>query len=360
MGPLVFGAGRVPSVKTIGYVPLERSLNRPGDRRRFPAYVAHRGIGCSVVDSWDGMDLVVLTTEADLVRWRSAPTGVRVVFDLPDAVLDERPSFRSRTRGLAKWATGSLHRPVFRHQLAIRRLVERADAVVCSTPEHAMKLADIADNVHVALDYHGEFGVWPPKTRTDGQGLDVLWEGLLPTLDSVRQVVPALRDLARSREVVLHLVTDRFAPRYMNRFLVCDVERLVARWGVRIKVHDWSQDTLQKVARLCDFAVVPVDGEDPYAMGKPENRMRIFWRLGLPVVASDTPAHRRAIEVAGVSVDTLCGRPVDWDETIRWFAEDQESRQVAAEAGHAAAIGPYGDESVLGAWDGVMESVGFV
>jgi len=86
--------------------------------------------------------------------------------------------------------------------------------------------------------------------------------------------------------------------------------------------------------------------------------MRIFWRLGLPVIASDTPAHRRAVESAGVPLDTLCGGPEEWKTALLSYAADGVGRSLAADKGHAAALGPYGDETILGAWDQVFASVG--
>ena len=65
-----------------------------------------------------------------------------------------------------------------------------------------------------------------------------------------------------------------------------------------------------------DLAIVPVELHDPYTVGKPENRLRIFWRLGLPVLASDTPSHRRAMNVACLSDQVLCCTADDWTEAL--------------------------------------------
>ena len=343
----------------IGYVPLHPTMAPPGDRRRFPAHAAERGIEFQVVDGWEGMDVVVLSSEADLVLWRHAPAGVRIVLDLPDAFLEEGRSLRSAARGLAKWIAGPLSRPVTSHHRAMCRLIDRADAVVCSTPEQARNLARYSDNVHVALDLHREF---KPVSPSDGSfrsdRLDLVWEGLYPTLVAIEPVLPAIRGLAGDFEVVLHLVTDPVAHRFMNRYGTIEVAKVVEKWGIEVEVHPWTPAELGWVATLADLAIVPVDRSDPYTLGKPENRMRIFWRLGLPVIGSESPAHQRACEGAGMPADVLCLDTEDWARSLIHYANEPEDRLAIARAGHAAAIGVYGDESVLAAWDGVFQGLG--
>lgn len=344
----------------IGYVPLHESLRPPGDRRRFPAYAGRRGIEFAVVNDWRDVDLAVVSTEADLVWWASAPSRTKVVLDLPDAFLDEPRSYRSRARGVAKWLAGPLSRPVLRHDRAMLRLIARADAVVCSTPEQAEKLGRHAENVHVVLDDHAEVAPRKPRSwsEDDHGAFQLVWEGLFPTLAAVEQVLPGLRQLSEDREVVLHLVTDRRPRRYMNRFLHHEVADVVARWGLDVRLHDWDVGTLESVSRDCRLAIVPVVRSDPYSLGKPENRMRLFWRLGLPVLASDSPAHRRAVVLAGVAEDTLCNEGSDWSRALRQYAFEPGACRSASEAGHQAALGPYGSDAVMEAWDGVMASIG--
>ena len=342
----------------IGYVPLSPDLSVPGDRRRFPRYAAARGIDVDLVKDWEGLDLVVLSSEADITRWVGAPPETGLILDLPDAFLDERRTPRSLTRGLAKWIAGPLSHPVLDHRRAVIRLIQRADAVVCSTPEQADRLGRFTGNAHVVLDLHGEVEPLAPRSTAGDGRLEVVWEGLHPTLVAIEQVLPALRRLGRASGLRLHLVTDLRSPRFMNRFGVREVTEIVAGWGIDVRVHEWSVENLRSVAMTADLAIVPVELHDPYTVGKPENRLRIFWRLGLPVLASDTPSHRRAMNVAGLSDQALCSTADDWTEALGRYAGDHELRSVDGELGHVAALGPYGDPTVLAGWDAVLSSLG--
>ena len=340
----------------IGYVPHGPRLERPFDRRRFPCYAKMRGLSFRSVTDWKDHDIIVLSPSADVTRWVDAPSDRRIVVDLPDSYLDERRGVRRSFRGLAKWAVGESRRPTLNYGRAMERLLERADAVVCSTDEQVLNISKHSANVHPILDLHSEIKVRRPMT-SGGVGLDIIWEGLAVTLPAIQQILPALKSLSSRYELRLHLVTDLRYKRYMNRFHTCLTEDFVANWGIDVRLHQWSLDTLSEVADRCDIAVVPVDLSDPMAAGKPENRMRIFWRLGLPVVASASSAHTRAASLAGIDGQVLCTTSDDWKRALERLHERPDERLAIAEAGQATALSAYSDESLACRWDLLLESL---
>ena len=131
----------------------------------------------------------------------------------------------------------------------------------------------------------------------------------------------------------------------------------MADWGVDIRLYQWSTDTLTEVANECDLAIVPVDLTNPMAVGKAENRMVIFWRLGLPVVASATPANARASSLAGLEDRVLCSTAEDWRLTLERLHVGPEERLEIASAGQAVALSSYSEETLAQRWDRVFESL---
>ncbi len=341
---------------SIGYVPHGPDLDRPFDRRRFPRYAAMRGVGFDVVSSWGDHEVIVLSPSADVTKWVDAPGEHRIVVDMPDAFLEESPGLRRSLRGMTKWVGGESQRPVLDYHRAVVRLLERADAVVCSTDDQAARIACHLQNVHPVLDLHGEFEVLEPRVLDRGR-LEIVWEGLTATLPAIEQVLPALRALAGQGALRLHLVTDLMAHRYMNRFLARRTEDLVADWGIDVRLHQWSIEELTAVATRSDIAIVPVDLGNPMAVGKPENRMRIFWRLGLPVVASASPSNVRAALLAGVGDSVVCSTVEEWERALADLRTDPGLRLAVARAGQEVALTVYSEESLAGRWDGVFGSL---
>ena len=344
------------SAVPIGYLPHSSDLSRPVDRRRFPRYAEMRGLAFDLVSDWGTYRTVVLSTTADITQWVTAPGDCRVIVDLPDSFLDEGWSPKRAARGLAKWVGGEVGRPILSYRRAMQRMLERADAVVCSTDDQAERITPHNANVHPILDLHGEFECLSPVAH-ESRRLDLVWEGLTATLPAVEAILPALRSVARELEVRLHLVTDLESPRYMNKFLLRRTENLVADWGIEVELHQWGIKTLTEVSRRCGIAIVPVDLTDPMAVGKPENRMRIFWRLGVPVVASASPANVRAASLAGLDKRTLCSTNSDWENTLKRLHALPEERITVASAGQEVALTAYSEESLACRWDRLFDSL---
>jgi glycosyltransferase involved in cell wall biosynthesis len=210
--------------------------------------------------------------------------------------------------------------------------------------------------VHPILDLHGELECVLPVIHAT-EGLDIVWEGLTATLPAVQLVLPALRAMADRVDVRLHLVTDVVAPRYMNRFFERRTEEVISDWGIDVRLHQWSVETLTEVTGGCDIAIVPVDLTDPMAVGKPENRMRVFWRLGLPVVASASPANVRAASLAGVDELLVCSTGEEWDRALESLRTHPEDRLRIARAGQDTALNTYSEESLAQRWDRLFESL---
>ena len=66
-----------------------------------------------------------------------------------------------------------------------------------------------------------------------------------------------------------------------------------------VKLHLWDESTCSDIIRNCDLAVIPIDLSDPFAFGKPENKLLLFWGMGMPVVTSAIPAYVRAMQAVG-------------------------------------------------------------
>ena len=85
--------------------------------------------------------------------------------------------------------------------------------------------------------------------------------------------------------------------------------------------------------------------------------MRLFWRLGLPVIASSSPSHLRAATLAGLEGQSLCSTAEDWQEVLRGLHNDPEKRLTIALAGQAAALTVYSEESLAQRWDQLFDSL---
>jgi len=340
----------------IGYVPYSSDLVKPGDRRRFPHYARSRGLAFELADPSESYDLVVLSARSDLVRWARCPPSTRLVYDLIDSYLAIPDNdLKARFRGLSKFSIGELSRPVRSYRRAIEEMARRADAVVCSTVEQKAMLQRFCPNVHVILDFHSELGSSHKQSYEQVEPFRLVWEGLPQNLSGFKDIARVLRSVATDHPLTIHLVTDRCYFAYLDRFWRQSTKKLAEEILGSVVIHEWSPRKLVEVATVSDLAVIPLDLNDPLASGKPENKVLIFWRMGVPVVASATPAHRRVMRAVGL--DTACADSEEWEFWLRRLIEDEAERQRGGELGRVYANAIFDEASLLERWDAVMESL---
>lgn len=341
----------------VGYAPCGLDLAQPGDRRRFCFYADRRDVAWEIAQPDGDYDVVVVTSMADIVSWRERPHGkTKVIYDLVDSYLAvSRFQPRSMLRGVAKFAARQTRSLVLDYRSAIEDMCRRSDAVVCSTEEQREQILRFCPDVHVILDVHSELG---PMHKTDfalGDTVNLVWEGLPYTLGGFDGIREVLRELARERPVALHLVTDLSYPRYARRFGHTQTEKLARRIMPDTYLYQWNRHLLPHIATACDLALIPLDLEDPFARGKPENKLLIFWKMGLPTVTSATPAYRRTMERCGV--DLTCDAPADWATTLRRALADEELRATASKLGREFVDSEHSEDQLLARWDRLFESV---
>src|SRR5690242_15773983 len=77
--------GDCAALMRLGYAPYDHTLSAPGDRKRFVAWAQARDVDFVIADEPRAdIDVAVVAMAADLIRWRKAPPGMKVIYDITD------------------------------------------------------------------------------------------------------------------------------------------------------------------------------------------------------------------------------------------------------------------------------------
>ena len=310
----------------IGYVPYSPGLTNPSDRRRFPHYAALRGIQYELVSGVsDDLDVVILSSKADIVGWSSLKRGkTRIIYELIDSHLSlPRNKLWWNVLGAAKAITREIRRPVLNYRVAIERMCERADAIVCSCPEQVHELASLNPRVYDILDFNEEAGGAAKQDyEICGSGL-LVWEGLAYSVKHLRTLTQVLPRVGT--DVRLRVVTDSSIPLLGAHYFNRNTATLLKKLFSNLDLQTWERGSMPALVTGSDIAVIPIDLSDPVASAKPENKLMLLWRLGMPVITSATPAYRRCMEAAGL--DLVCESVDDWVSAIDGLLASSAARQ---------------------------------
>ncbi|TSA47409.1 MAG: glycosyltransferase family 1 protein, partial [Actinomycetales bacterium] len=290
-----------------------------------------------------------------------AKQRVPIIFDLVDAYLSPLSLSDDLARGIAKRLSGQISggiRPFSHH---VKDFCSNSNAVVCSSIEQEEIIKRYNTNTHVILDSHDEIPfIDAHTTRTPDSGQhQILWEGQPSTIKGVKNISSALLELSKTFSLNLDFVTDEKYYRLLNKYFEKNTLNLLEKDSLQIanliKIIPWNINNLVECAKASKVAMIPIDLSVPMQRLKPENRLLIMWRLGLPCLTSPSPSYVRVASSAGVTA--ACNSLQEWIENFSRLLTDPEHAKKEILAGQNYISENHNQTILLNKWDLAFESV---
>lgn len=309
----------------IGYWPLSPTLGSAGDRRRLVFWAKARG-HTIVTDLEQKIDVMVASENSDFNSKCFTNRRVPLIFDLVDAYLSPRNSIDDIARGIAKGLSGQISghlKPFSNH---VRDFCINANSVICSSVEQEALIAPYNPNTHVILDSHEELPFLDPPIYPNNahNKQRILWEGQPATIRGIKSISRVLSEVSNNVQFELDFVTDikffKLLNKYMERDTMKVLEKDLGEIANLANIIPWSPNNLVEIAKHSELALIPLDLSIPIQNFKPENRLLIMWRLGVPCLTSPSPAYSRVAHQSGASV--VCHSLSDWSVNIKRLLND--------------------------------------
>ena len=340
------------------YLPFSKNHEAPGDRRRVVFWA--RLTGHELTSNLnEKCDVIILSERSNFRNPLIQKNGAPVILDLIDGYLSPTSLIEDTLRGIAKKIDGQISGPWMRFSKEIELIARTADAVVCSSIEQSNIISRFNLNTHVILDAHSEIPFQSFRKRTDmTKHLNLFWEGLPYTSYGLSYLNPALVELNKKFTIELNCVTDAESYRVLGKYWRVSTKKSLDKKlkipSNQIKLFPWSATNLSSVSSDSHLAVLPLNTENLMQRLKPENRLLIMWRLGLPCVTSDSPAYIRLSEKIAHSF--TCHTTDDWLQNIQKYMNfDLAQSQVTK--GQEYLREYHNDEVLIGKWNSAINSV---
>ena len=346
---------------SISYAPYSSDFSAAGDRRRFVYYANSRAIDFEIAKPENEYDIVYVTHGADITVWSKYDKSKAViVYELIDSYLATPVlSFYGLFRGVVYYLSGKHKYCQLNQKKSIESMCRRADIVICSTEEQKNHIRRYCDDVRIILDvksmYHNHRMTLQPELKNNE--LNIAWEGVPHNIKSFTVIRDALSILSKQYQINLHLITALKYKKYMNKYVTKHTINEVKKYIDinNVYLYQWNELTVSHISSACDFAIIPIDSNDTMDKGKPEDKLLIFWLMGLPAVVSETPAHLRAMKGAGVSM--ACSSTNDWVSTIKDIVDNKTKRNQYAKKVFAYASRVNSEEATMSLWDDLFEDI---
>ena len=342
----------------VGYFSLSPNLSHPGDRRRVVFWAHLRGHEL-IINPTEQVDVVLVSENADMQSVTKNSRGTPIVLDLIDGYLAKEPLLKDYARGFSKVIAGQLHGVPKRFTKYISESCHKADAVICSTPEQGLTIKNYCSNVHIILDSHDELPLIPFQLNRNRNSYQIMWEGMPYTLAGIGQARSIFTKASTASPPILKVVSDLHYFRLLNKFGEMKTAKLLAREIESSMTSEtlvpWSIDSLISVARQSSLAIIPINLSSPLQFLKPENRLLIMWRLGLPTLTSATPAYSRV--AMQVNVDVVCRNSSDWWNKSNSLLNNAELSAEVVAQGQSYLKDFHNTDLLLEKWDAAIGSV---
>ena len=198
----------------------------------------------------------------------------------------------------------------------------------------------------------------PKSSYARGCTLNLVWEGLGVTfarhLLKSFPIVEAYRKIEPTNVVA---VTDQDYRPFWGLPIRRNVN-VLAKGKEGLRAVKWTKQALYEAALAADIAIIPIDPNDELGVGKPLNKLLLFWKLGIPVICSATPSYIEALTEIGFP-KLACRNHNEWISAIKELAESEELRREIGMRGRQFALSNYGNEKLFQLWDhSILESRG--
>jgi hypothetical protein len=344
----------------IGYWPLSSNLKSAGDRRRVVFWANSRGHEI-VTDLSQKVDVLIASEKSDFNSLVFAKTKTPVIFDLIDAYLSPLNKSDDTARGLAKKLSGQISGPVKPFSRHVGDFCQRSSAVICSSIEQQSVIKPFNLNTHIILDSHDEFPFVEPSLLSlrKHSNFQVIWEGQPATIRGVRQISSVLHDLNKINSLEFNFVTDKYYFQFLGNYIKRQTSGLLKKdlkeIYNKVNIIPWSTEALIETSKRSNLAIIPTDLSIPMQNLKPENRLLIMWRLGIPCLTSPSPAYTRVAQTA--KVDCTCRDEEEWFIKFSHLLSDPHLAHEEILRGQNYLLENHNGNQLLNRWDTVVQSV---
>jgi len=309
----------------IAYAPYSKDFLGPGDRRRFCFFARELGIKFDQFEKGKDYDLVIFSSTSDLnCIDKLKQKKSKIVLDLVDSYLIKTPLHKDLIRYIGRSYLQKRFKNVFlpiKYTNYLKKYISKADAIVCSTEKQLQEIKRFNPNVHIILDNMDDDIIQLKKNFSSQKNkINIMWEGLPSNIYQLKELNTVLNNLGKTIDINLHVLTDLESYRFFSRFYKIKTQNIIDSISLKINVYlyQWNSIALSSIASICDFGIIPVDQKSQFTLGKPENKLILLWKLGLPVFTSKTDAYSRVMQSAGLE-NMICENQMDWEESIKAF-----------------------------------------
>lgn len=327
----------------IAYCPISSNLEAPGDYRRFIGYAKKIYLkfdilyGENLKNITDGeYDFIVVTMASDLYFWSNTEfKKTKIIFDCVDSyIFLNSVGLKQTLRAPAKFFSGQHSGFSFSYLNLIKKIAKKSFSIVCSTIIQKNFFLNFCKDVYISLDYHLDYILEKKKNFNlkKKNELNLVWEGLPHNIIYSNEANNIIKFINHANEknlfnkkIILNIITDLYYYKYLNKYFLKNSYSELLRITPFINFYEWNKLNFFKNITDNDIAIIPLSQKNPMEYGKPSNKLFLFYKMNMPVIATATPAYK-AVE-AKLNHKVTYSNIDEFKENINYYLESEKKRE---------------------------------
>ena len=347
----------------IAYSSYSEDFSFPGDRRRFCFFAKETNLKFSKFKKNFTYDIVVLSPVSDLSDIKFIKSkGTKIIFELVDSYFIKTNWFEDTLRYLGKkFIHKNYSQMLFprRYTTELKKVFSLVDAVICTTEDQKRSIEKYNPNVHIVLDNSDDnIMMINPSRYNNSKSLNILWEGLASNLINFKEVSTVLNETGKEININLHILTDLVSYKYFSKFYKVYASDIMSKYKLKVNtyIYQWNSVALASLASVCDLAIIPLLQSNKFVLGKPENKLILLWKLGLPVLTSHSKVYSKTMKRA--DIEMICKQKDDWKNYLIKFSKlNNEKRKSISNKVKEFADKNYTKKMLIDKWNKVFLSI---
>ena len=341
----------------IGYVPYSPDLSHPADRRRFPYFAKKNNVSFEIANPLTKYDVILLHGQANLSKWliyKKEHPKTKFIFEMNDSTIFSSDLFRSLFKGPGRFLLSREKLFYFNYKTPVKKWLSIADVVICSSEDVKKSIQSFNQKIIVCLDYLQSEYRFLKKDFAIGEKLKLVWEGRGDVLPHLLYFKEYFKEVSPFCE--LHIITSENYPAYGN-IIEKKTSQILNQLPIKTVFHKWEIDSKDTLLSECDLGIIPLNRKNEFAWHKPANKLISYWSVGLPALASGTPAYVNMMNGAGESFYATSHE--EWiTKTHEMKNMSAGDREILAKNNHEFVQIYYSDEALDKIWVNIFNEAG--
>jgi glycosyltransferase involved in cell wall biosynthesis len=273
---------------------------------------------------------------------RIKANGERLIFDVSDAILTPPRSSSAIKR---------IYRKIIVNP-RVGQFLSQCNAIVVASELQRLAMKKYNSQVFVIPDssfYHYDYMQQVKPAHCDR--IVFVWDGQGHNIGYLESIIKKNVDFFKKEDVFLKVVTDRY-----NSSVGCDNAVMIKKYGVNAEFIEWKSENFMDEVNKAHVGLAPVDMKCAHAMAKPDNKMVNYQGMGLPVIASATPAYEEFSKRSPGGV-MVCRTDDDWRNALEYWRINRQQALTDGLLGRVFVIEKYAPEVLSRKWKEIIDVV---